>query len=434
VGKTADPLNPKDRDTGENRLNSQLTDAGRLDDDDETALSSDDTIPPASSRPFVTGSENADLRSTEDQAADDADEDEAPEVAEVRAQIEQTRAEMSQTIDAIKDRLSPAHLVAEAKEAVKETAKAQAQSVVGGAVDMAKGAATAARDAVAGVVESAKGALSGAAESAKDALSGAADTTKDKLGDVSDSMSGVAHNATDVARDAGYKAKEVGAIIVETIKMNPLPAAIAGIGLGWLLMSAQRQRHSNQLGVSYRPQDSYNSGGSSYDRGNWSAADATASGGIRDTLSQAGHKVSEAAGTVKEKAGDVADSVKEKAGDVADTVKEKAGDVSQMTREKAQEAWGGVDRFIHDQPLAAGALALLVGAAIGLAVPSTSKENQIMGETRDRLAEKASDAAHDLVDKVQHVAQEAISTAKDSVGAVTDSVKEEARNQGLAPV
>jgi hypothetical protein len=39
---------------------------------------------------------------------------------EIRAQIEHTRAEMSQTIDAIQARLSPSRVVAEAKETVKD--------------------------------------------------------------------------------------------------------------------------------------------------------------------------------------------------------------------------------------------------------------------------------------------------------------------------
>ena len=39
---------------------------------------------------------------------------------EIRAQIEQTRAEMSETIDAIQNRLSPGRLMADAKEKVKD--------------------------------------------------------------------------------------------------------------------------------------------------------------------------------------------------------------------------------------------------------------------------------------------------------------------------
>jgi hypothetical protein len=40
--------------------------------------------------------------------------------SEIRAQIERTRAEMSQTIDSIQERLSPARLMSEAKQSVKD--------------------------------------------------------------------------------------------------------------------------------------------------------------------------------------------------------------------------------------------------------------------------------------------------------------------------
>ena len=43
-----------------------------------------------------------------------------PETERLRAQIEETRAEMSETLDAIQDRLRPGRLVADAKESVRE--------------------------------------------------------------------------------------------------------------------------------------------------------------------------------------------------------------------------------------------------------------------------------------------------------------------------
>jgi hypothetical protein len=67
-----------------------------------------------------------------------------------------------------------------------------------------------------------------------------------------------------------------------------------------------------------------------------------------------------------------------------------------------------------------GALALGTGAAIGLAIPQSPQEHEVMGEARDTFVEKAHDKAHEAQEKVQRVAQEAHSAAK-----------EEAENQGL---
>jgi hypothetical protein len=44
---------------------------------------------------------------------------------------------------------------------------------------------------------------------------------------------------------------------------------------------------------------------------------------------------------------------------------------------------------VQENPLAAGALAVAVGAAIGLACPATDYEDRAMGETRDQALAKA---------------------------------------------
>src|SRR5215212_3103500 len=43
--------------------------------------------------------------------------------------------------------------------------------------------------------------------------------------------------ASDFASDAGRTAQEAGSGLIETIRQNPVPAAMAGIGIGWLVMN-----------------------------------------------------------------------------------------------------------------------------------------------------------------------------------------------------
>jgi hypothetical protein len=57
----------------------------------------------------------------------------------IRTEIEATRTDMSETIDAIKARLSPAHLMADATHTVKETIREGAHRVVETASAHAKG-------------------------------------------------------------------------------------------------------------------------------------------------------------------------------------------------------------------------------------------------------------------------------------------------------
>jgi hypothetical protein len=72
--------------------------------------------------------------------------------------------------------------------------------------------------------------------------------------------------------------------------------------------------------------------------------------------------------------------------------------------------------MLRENPLAVGALGVGVGAAVGLAIPETAKEHEVMGEARDTSVEKAQAAQ----ERVQQVAQEAQSAAQ-----------QEAENQGL---
>ena len=59
------------------------------------------------------------------------------------------------------------------------------------------------------------------------------------------------------------------------------------------------------------------------------------------------------------------------------------------------------------KPLAiAVVLAVAAGAAVGLALPSTTFEREYIGDTSEMLVDKAEQVARDAVDKVQSAAQQ----------------------------
>ena len=76
--------------------------------------------------------------------------------------------------------------------------------------------------------------------------------------------------------------------------------------------------------------------------------------------------------------------------------------------------------MVRENPLAMGALAVATGAAVGLAIPQSTREHEAMGVARDNLVETVQEKAQEAQQKVQRVAEEAQSAAKD-----------EAENQGL---
>jgi ElaB/YqjD/DUF883 family membrane-anchored ribosome-binding protein len=199
------------------------------------------------------------------------------------------------------------------------------------------------------------------------------------------------------------KAQEARFGIMETIRANPLPAALTGIGLGWLLMNARKQSsgqtryyQGRRYDYDYPPRYEQEQGTS----GSSSAGQA---------LERSRHRAGEATSRAQERAREITSRTQDRVGRLGD-----------RARYQAQRASGGFQRMLQENPLAVSALAAGVGAAVGLAVPETSKEHEMMGEARDNLVERAQDKAQEAQQKVQRVAEEAQSTAR-----------EEADNQGL---
>ena len=81
---------------------------------------------------------------------------------------------------------------------------------------------------------------------------------------------------------------------------------------------------------------------------------------------------------------------------------------------------GGFFDTLHEQPLVLGALGLAAGAAIGAALPTTDKEDEWLGDSRDRLKERAKEAGWEQVEK-----------ARAAAGAAYSAARGEAERQGL---
>jgi ElaB/YqjD/DUF883 family membrane-anchored ribosome-binding protein len=89
--------------------------------------------------------------------------------------------------------------------------------------------------------------------------------------------------------------------------------------------------------------------------------------------------------------------------DIANRAYSKAGEYSNV-------AYDTYDHHINENPLAVGAAAFALGAVVGLAIPSTRYEGELMGETRDELLKKAQDKGSMLLDKTRNLVDEAANT------------------------
>jgi ElaB/YqjD/DUF883 family membrane-anchored ribosome-binding protein len=295
-----------------------------------------------------------------------ATDEESDDIEATRAQIEQTRAEMSGTIDAIKDKLSPQNLMDQAKETVREATVGKVHQVADN------------------VKEGAKRAASSAVEGAERVMNNASDT-----------------------------AREAGSTFIETIQRNPIPSALIGVGLGWLWMNTRKQASDTPRYGRPLAQDNWRQYGTGYDYSGYQAGVGASAASSEEGQSRMGEMTHQ----VQEKAGEITERVQEKAGEITQRVQEKASYLGAQAQERAQRAGAGIEQLMYQNPLAMGAVALTLGAAVGMAVPETRQENRIMGEARDRVVEKAQQATQEVAQKVQTVAQEAMGTAREEVRA-----------------
>lgn len=194
-----------------------------------------------------------------------------------------------------------------------------------------------------------------------------------------------------MARSAADRVSETRYTIMDSIRENPIPATMVGIGLGWLFMNRRRggSEEGRHRGMRYgvvEPSDT----GDRYAIGEGTGA----MGHSREGTSGIGHDV-------KETAGSLAHGAQNVAGAIADRTQDAAATVARQTRHQARRL---EDRF-YESPLAVGAATLAAGLAVGLALPATDEEVELMGGARDRMVDRARDVASETTEKVRHVAE-----------------------------
>ncbi|PLS87346.1 MAG: hypothetical protein CYG60_02375 [Actinobacteria bacterium] len=196
-------------------------------------------------------------------------------------------------------------------------------------------------------------------------------------------------------------ARGAGSGFVERIKQNPVPAAMVGIGLGWLLMSGREGSSGpqrSQDGPYYYERPAGRSYPSYYEESSGSSV-----------------------GQGQGRPGEAAGQARDRAGQVTGQAQERASQLGSQAQDQAQRAKGGLQRMLRENPLAVGAMAVGLGAAVGFSLPETDKENRAMGEARDSLVERGKERAQDVKERAQRAAEEGQRAAK-----------EEAQNQGLS--
>jgi ElaB/YqjD/DUF883 family membrane-anchored ribosome-binding protein len=242
------------------------------------------------------------------------------EKEDIRADIQQTREELSETIDAIQERLRPRNLVAQAGETVKEATVGKVKEMATSAGEMMSDAASQTREAAGGAME--------------------------------------------YVLESGW---------VQRIREHPVPAMIAGFGLSWLAFAeigrAPRRAYRRAY---YGPDYDYAVG----------------------TTGQTGQSQTGQSRT------------------------DEWRDTLEPVRRTARRAGNGFQSAMRTNPLAMGAVAAGIGAAIGFALPETEAENEWMGESRDAMIDRAQDMARDAAERVKGAADSVKGAADQAIDTI----------------
>ena len=179
------------------------------------------------------------------------------------------------------------------------------------------------------------------------------------------------------------------------VKNNPLPLSLVGIGLAWL-MASSKNPPARYAAESYGPS-------------------------LSDRAGEMGDKASSMMSSARSKLGDSTQAVGDRMRQARDTLssvgqstRQRVSDLGGSARYQIKRARSGMDYMMREQPLALGAVGVAIGALVAAMAPRTRQEDELMGDTRDRLMEKAKEAGQESVQKATDVAKKGIEQAKET--------------------
>lgn len=259
---------------------------------------------------------------------------------------------------------------------------------------------------------------------------------------------------------------DFGANLGNTIRDNPVPVALVGVGLAWLMMSGQqsdgRARARRQI---YNSRDlagrssaldyddslafdgtygtAYSSdmeSGASHEGKMHRAASAISEKSsdlkdrasetgrsLMDKASELGHRISDSTSSMTERARDMSHQARDRMQGSTGEARARAGELSQRSQQQYYRAKDSFGRMLDEQPLVLGILGVAVGTLLGAALPGTKREDEMMGRTRDDLLQKAKETANQQADRIKESAQRVAQVAKDEAKGAASDVTSSAR-------
>lgn len=172
--------------------------------------------------------------------------------------------------------------------------------------------------------------------------------------------------------------------IIDTIKNNPLPLTLMGLGASWLVIeglnrsSDGRRTRSNQHREQEDIEEEFYQAGIEYP-----VAEQYRRGASSDTR----NNTRQDRGTVRQKA----EETQQKAKDIAHQARTKGKVLSAEARQQMSESDFSFGQVLQRNLLTIGIAALAVGAVVGLGIPKKREEREAARRERDKILQKSRD-------------------------------------------
>jgi hypothetical protein len=255
----------------------------------------------------------------------------------------------------------------------------------------------------------------------------------------------------------GSEGAAFGQNLVANVRANPLPAAITGIGLAWLMASNPRTgstpsstgasarlhhygredysatltrirdaeqgvtRHSDEAEDAYSARLDAARGGAIGLARHAQETTESFSRRVQDALSAASQSVSE---TARDLSDQVGGAIRAAAGAIGSSAQGAAGHAGSALSHGGQAAGqmsGNVVAALGENPVILGALGLAAGALLGAFIPQSDQEEAALGGIARQARDTAANLASQGLEGGKHVAQ-----------AMSDKALESAQGHGLA--
>ncbi|HYD94127.1 MAG TPA: DUF3618 domain-containing protein [Noviherbaspirillum sp.] len=249
--------------------------------------------------------------------------------------------------------------------------------------------------------------------------------------------------------------------LVNSVRDNPIPVALIGIGIAWLMASGRQSGGAGGYQRSARPMrrsalGAYDTGYEGIDDREYLAArdygagesdpglmqrmaskTSDATQGVKETASNVGQKLSDTASSVTGRVQQASQSARARLGETAGSAQARMSEMGRRSQVQVERMRNRVGEMVDEQPFVLGAVGLAVGAALGAAFPTTRRENEMMGGVRDDLLERAKETAREQAETLKQSAQRIADTAKQEGQRVADDVstgamQRQGQDQGAA--